>query len=354
MIFHGALARDSVSQNYLNFWNEYPLTQSVCDVEVANIVRRGSGDEMHNQTQDHVKGMIIMVISVMLLPLMDAVGKWLAMEDQMPPASVTFMRFLIQFLITLAILLWMGGLPALSSRNLGGNLIRGVLMGFGSLCFFTAIKYMPLADAMAVFFAEPLILTLLSAVFLKETVGWRRLSAVTVGLIGTVIVIQPSWEIFGPISLLPLITAFLFAVYLILNRLYGHTEEPMVMQLYAGVGGLLVAGVVMLIAPRFGVADMSFALPSGLTPWLLLLVMGALATVGHLLVVHAFRRAPASLLAPFQYLEIVMAVLVGLLIFDDFPTPSKWLGICIIIGSGIYVFMRERRAKVTIEVKVAP
>lgn len=293
----------------------------------------------------HVKGMAIMVLSVLLLPLMDAIGKWLAMVDNMPPATVTFMRFFIQCWLMFFILLIVGGFAAMRTQYLAGNLIRGALMGFGGLCFFTAVKYMPLADAMAVFFAEPLILTLFSAIFLKEKVGWRRFSAVGIGLIGTMIVIQPSFEIFGAVSLLPLATAVTFAIYLILNRKYGAKESPLVMQFYAGVGGWMFAGVAMIFGTAAGLGDLSFGLPHGIQPWLLLLLLGTIGTVSHLMVVQAFKLAPASMLAPFQYLEIVNAVLVGLIVFGDFPTPSKWCGIAIIVGSGFYVFMRERRVK---------
>jgi drug/metabolite transporter (DMT)-like permease len=296
-------------------------------------------------TEAHVKGMAIMVLSVLLLPLMDAIGKWLAMMDNMPPATVTFMRFFIQSVLMFFVLIVMSGFASLRTTHLVGNLVRGALMGFGGTCFFTAVKYMPLADAMAVFFAEPLILTLLSAVFLKEKVGWRRFSAVGIGLIGTMIVIQPSFEIFGAVSLLPLATAVTFAIYLILNRKYGTKESPVVMQLYAGIGGAALAGLAMVFGTGLGIEDLSFALPHSLQPWLLLLLLGTIGTVSHLLVVQAFKLAPASMLAPFQYLEIVNAVLVGLLVFGDFPTPSKWFGIAIIVGSGFYVFMRERRVK---------
>lgn len=203
-----------------------------------------------------------------------------------------------------------------------------------------------LADAMAVFFAEPLILTLFSAIFLKEKVGWRRFSAVGIGLIGTMIVIQPSFEIFGAVSLLPLATAVTFAIYLILNRKYGAKESPLVMQFYAGVGGWVLAGVAVIFGTAAGLGDLSLGLPQGIQPWLLLLLLGTIGTVSHLMVVQAFKLAPASMLAPFQYLEIVNAVLVGLIVFGDFPTPSKWCGIAIIVGSGFYVFMRERRVKV--------
>lgn len=295
--------------------------------------------------EPHVKGMLLMVISVLLLPLMDALGKWLAGQNLMSPAMVTFMRFFIQFSVFAVLLPIRGGWRAMRTSFLFGNLLRGALMGFGGFCFFYAIKYMPLADALAVFFAEPLILTVFSAVFLKEKVGWRRYSAVAIGLVGTMIVIQPSFEIFGLVSLLPLATAVTFAAYLTLNRKFGVHEDPWVMQCYAGLGGWLFVGLIMLVAPAIGLENAEFSLPQELSPWLLIALLGAIATVSHLLVVHAFRLAPASMLAPFQYLEIVNAVLIGLLVFGDFPTLSKWFGIAIIIGSGIYVFMREQKVK---------
>jgi drug/metabolite transporter (DMT)-like permease len=202
---------------------------------------------------------------------------------------------------------------------------------------------MPLADALAVFFVEPLILTVLSMIFLNEKVGWRRLSAVLVGLLGTVIVIQPSWSVFGWLSVLPAISAFLFAVDLVLNRKFGLNERPVVMQFYAGIGGSIMGTAVMIFGHTAAIPDLQFALPHTLFPWFMLLMIGVFAASGHLLVVRAFQLAPASILAPFQYVEIVMAVTVGLLFFGDFPSLSKWFGIAIIIGSGIYVFIRERK-----------
>jgi drug/metabolite transporter (DMT)-like permease len=295
--------------------------------------------------QPHVRGMIVMATAMLFLPLLDAIGKWLSTMDSVPPATVSFARFFIQSLLMLAVLVAMGGVRGLRTHNLKGNLIRGALMGLGSLCFFTAVKYMPLADAIAVFFVEPLLLTLLSAFVLKEQVGWRRLTAVAVGFIGTLIVVQPSFELFGWVSLLPLGTAACFAIYLTMNRKYGVADSPLVMQFYAGVGGALFTAPAILIGESIGHADLAFGLATMPLSWALLAAMGVIATIGHLLVVQAFRLAPASMLAPFQYFEIVMAVLVGLVVFGEFPTPSKWLGILIICGSGIYVFMRERRTK---------
>jgi len=272
---------------------------------------------------------------------MDAIAKWLSTVDNLPPATVTLSRFVVQTTLTLLIVLAITGTGSLTPVKLGGNLFRGFLMGIGSLCFFAAIKYMPLADAMAVFFVEPLILTVLSALILKEQVGWRRWVAVAIGFVGTLIVIQPSWELFGWVSLLPLGTATLFAIYLILNRRYGDADTPLVMQLYAGVGGTVTVAVALLLGQLFDVSDMTFDVPLGGLSWFLLFTIGAIATGGHLLVVQASRLAPASFLAPFQYLEIVMAVIIGLVVFNEFPSASKWFGIAIIISSGAYVVWRE-------------
>ncbi|WP_110751068.1 DMT family transporter [Phyllobacterium leguminum] len=295
--------------------------------------------------QPHAKGMIVMASAMLFLPLLDAIGKWLATVDSVPPATISFSRFFVQSLLTAAILLSLGGWKGLRTHNLKGNLFRGAIMGVGSVCFFAAVKYMPLADATAVFFVEPLLLTLLSAFVLKEQVGWRRLTAVAVGFIGTLIVVQPSFELFGWVSLLPLGTAACMAIYLAMNRKYSIADSPLVMQFYAGIGGAAFTAPVIIAGEIAGHADLAFGLATMPLSWALLAALGLIGTLGHLLVVQAFRLAPASMLAPFQYLEIVMAVLIGLLAFGEFPTPSKWVGIFIIAGSGIYVFIRERRVK---------
>jgi drug/metabolite transporter (DMT)-like permease len=300
---------------------------------------------MENTTSQQVRGVSAMAIAMFFLPMMDAIAKWLSVFDSMPPATATLFRFVVQTVLTMMIIVPMTGFKSLKPVKLWGNLFRGFLMGIGSLCFYGAVKYMPLADAMAVFFVEPLMLTVLSALILKEQVGWRRRIAVAIGFAGTLIVIQPSWELFGWVSLLPLGTAAVFAIYLILNRRYGTADTPLVMQLYAGLGGTITVALALIPAALLGVQDMTFAMPGNATSWFLLFMMGLIATIGHLLITQASQLAPASLLAPFQYLEIVMAVLIGLLIFNDFPTASKWVGIMIIVASGAYLIWREGRKR---------
>ncbi|MGH6862139.1 MAG: DMT family transporter, partial [Phyllobacterium sp.] len=279
--------------------------------------------------------------AMLFLPLMDAIAKWLSTVDSLSPVTSAFFRFAGQAVLTATIIVFLTGFASLKAANLRGNLLRGVLMGIGSLCFYAAVKYMPLADAIAIFFVEPLMLTVLSALVLKEKVGWRRCMAVVIGFIGSLFVIQPSWELFGWISLLPLGTAASFAVYLMLNRRYGTVDTPLVMQLYAGIGGTLTIILSIFFGAANGVSDMTYGMPTNPMSWFLLFMMGLIATIGHLLITQASRLAPASLLAPFQYLEIVMAVLVGLFVFEEFPTASKWFGIAIIVASGTYLIWRE-------------
>lgn len=288
--------------------------------------------------------MVLAISGMFLLPVMDAIAKYLGEAGNLSPGSIAFARFAIQLILSCSFpLLFGGGVKALKPKRFWMNFLRGVLLALASLLFFVAIKYMPLADAISVFFVEALILTILSMLILREKVGWRRILAIIAGFIGAIIVVQPSFAVLGPVSLLPLGTALLFATYLLLNRVAGQSDSAWTMQLIAGLGGVFILGIAIIFGELLDIDDMRYSVPDTVIDWSLLTLMGAIGVVGHFMVVRAFQMAPASLLAPFQYVEIVAAVLLGLLLFDDFPTPSKWLGIFIIVGSGLYVFWREQR-----------
>ena len=260
----------------------------------------------------------------------------------MSPGQVSFYRFVVQLILTVAAIALVSGRPGFKSNRFWLNILRGFLIGGASLCFFAAVKYMPIADALAIFFVEPFILTALSALILGEKVGWRRWAAIGLGFIGALIVIQPSFARFGFIAFLPLGTASLFAVYMLLNRSLGVHDGPMVMQYLAGIGGTVMIALAMGIGSVVGITDLAPSWPANGLSLSLVLLLGFLAAVGHGLVVLAFQKAPASLLAPFQYLEIISAVLIGYLVFSDVPSASKWVGIAIIVASGLFIFRRER------------
>ncbi len=284
-----------------------------------------------------------MAAAMLILPLIDSGGKWLSTEEGVSPGQVAFFRFSMQFVVMAVVIVTLRGPGGLRPKRLFSNFFRGLLIGAASLFFFIAVKYMPLADAIAVFFVEPLILTLLSGIFLGEPIGWRRWAAVVSGFAGAIIVIQPSYELFGPVSLLPLATAVLFSIYMMLNRSLSTHDSPLVMQLLAGAGGMLISGLALLAGAMLSIRDLAPGIPLSPFPIILLIGVGAVAAGGHMMVTTASRHARASVLAPFQYLEIVSATAVGLIVFNDFPSALKWLGIAIIIGSGLIVLWRESR-----------
>jgi drug/metabolite transporter (DMT)-like permease len=208
--------------------------------------------------------------------------------------------------------------------------------------FFQALRFMPIADAIAIFFVSPLILTLLGALLLGEEVGPRRIIACLVGFGGTLLVIRPSFEVFGAVAFLPLATALLFALYMLLTRRMAQRMHPVTMQAYTALATTALVVPVLIAFDGSGKALFDPAWPDG-WGWVTLIGVGIAATVTHLFLSFALRLAPAATLAPLHYLEIAAATTFGWLVFSDLPDGLTVLGIAIIVGSGIFVLMRERK-----------
>ncbi|MEQ8373944.1 MAG: DMT family transporter, partial [Roseibium aggregatum] len=188
--------------------------------------------------QNPLMAIFLMTSAMLLLPVMDITAKYLSAE--LPTLEVTFGRFFFQLLISLAIALVTGRLMHLRGKQPVVNYLRGILLGTASLCFFTAVKYMSVATAISIFFVEPMVLTILAAVLLKEQVGPRRIGAILVGLLGAIIVLRPTLAEIGLVSLLPVATAVLFSFYLLLNRLYPVRDDLLTIQFSAGLSGSLL------------------------------------------------------------------------------------------------------------------
>jgi drug/metabolite transporter (DMT)-like permease len=189
---------------------------------------------------------------------------------------------------------------------------------------------------------EPLVLTILSVIVLRETIGWRRILAVIAGLIGALVVIRPNWAEYGPTALMPLSAAFFFACYMLTTKVLATGRNKLALQLWTGTSALIFLCVVNIVGHFSQIESATLKLPDQ-RELLLYLGMGALAVISHQMIVHALARADASMAAPLQYLEIVSATVFGWLVFSDFPDPLTWLGAAIIIASGLYVFHRERQ-----------
>ncbi len=285
-------------------------------------------------------GSIFMILFTIFAPNIDALAKLLSRE--IPALEVALFRFMIQTLLLAPIVIYKLGFRELWPDKSIIHFIRGALIGLCSLTFFAALKVMPIADAVAIFFVEPLILTLISAFFLNEKIGWRRTTAVCVGFFGALIVIQPSFDLLGFSSLLPLAAAFLFASYLALTKIVSKDNDPIAIQFYAGFSAIIILGLANIIGFASSMPALQPVWPS-LNAYILLFLLGLVATIAHLFLVMAFKRAQASLLAPLQYFEILGATFLGLLIFNEFPSLMTWVGIIIIVSSGLYVIWRQSK-----------
>jgi S-adenosylmethionine uptake transporter len=289
-------------------------------------------------------GLFLMVLSVLLSPIIDIFAK-LAVTS-VPATEITFVRLLFQMTVLGPICLLRGTLFEVTWRKMGFHVARGLLMAITMITFVTPLAVMEVADAIAIFFVEPIILTVLGSIVLKETIGWRRYTACGVGFFGSLLVIQPSLQEVGPIALLPVVSAFSLALFFMLTRLVAQKEDPWSMQFYAGFWGALFAGLLLVIGGRAGIAVLTPVMPDP-TNMLYIACAAVAATIAGVLGVYAYRSAPASTLAPLQYLEIVSATILGWWVFGDLPDALKWLGIAIIIASGLYVIWRERQLNKT-------
>jgi drug/metabolite transporter (DMT)-like permease len=285
-------------------------------------------------------GLTLMFLSVLVSPIIDIFSK-LAIVT-VPAAEITAARFGVQALSMLPIVLWRRAWTDFSWRQSVFHAIRGAIITVSMVAFVTTLKYMAVADAIAIFFVEPIMLTILSSIFLKETIGWRRYTACGIGFFGAMLIIQPSFEQVGYVALLPVVSALCIAIFVLMTRVLSHREDPWAMQFQMGLWGLLFCAVILFLGQGTG-SDVFDPVMPGSVAMLYLLGVGAMAAISGILGVYAYRAAPASTLAPLQYFEIVSATIFAWLVFGDFPDAIKWLGILIIMASGFYILWRERR-----------
>ena len=274
-----------------------------------------------------------------LAPLGDSLAKLLG--QTLPLIVLLLARFAIQAVVLFP-LVWASKRNwRLSGRTLRLAWLRTVLHIIGIGAMFTALQYLPLADAVAIAFVMPFIMLILGHYVLGEEIGLRRILACLVGFIGTLLVIQPAFEAVGWPALLPLVVAVVFSLFMLVTRAMAKDVDPIGLQ---AVNGLMATGLllpVMLLFSSSGWEMLNMRAPAG--PEIpMLLAIGLIGTAAHLLMTWSLRYAPSATLAPMQYLEIPFATLIGWIIFTDLPNPLASIGIIITIFSGLYIVMRER------------
>jgi len=259
----------------------------------------------------------------------DAIAKLLT--DRYTPIQIVFLRNLIAVPIITTVIIMAFGSASLRSRHLSLHALRGALMTLGAWLYFTALIYLPLAEATALVFSAPIFITALSVPLLGEHVGWRRWGAVLLGFVGVLVIVRPGSAAFQLAALLPVGTALCYALFMISARWIDRSERLWTMMLFAML-------FPMIYAAPFAVANW---VPVQGGDMLLFLGLAICGSLGLALIGQAFRMAPAAIVAPFDYTALIWATGLGWLIWGDVPLLWTILGAAIIVASGIIIILRE-------------
>ena len=286
-----------------------------------------------------VLGILLMLGVCILAPL--GVGLAKLLGATIPILQLVAVRFAIQGVALLPLMATGGRSFAMSARILRLTLLRTLLHIAGIGCMFLSLRYLPLADAIAIAFVMPFIMLLLGWFFLGETVGSRRIAACVVGFAGTLMVVQPSFAAVGAPALLPLVVAVVFALFMLVTRTIAREVDPISLQC---VSGLIAAALLLPVLVVLGGTDLPFPqlVVPGARETVLLLLLGLIGTAAHLLMTWSLRFAPTSTVAPMQYLEIPFATAIGFAMFGDFPNGLALAGIAVTMAAGLYVIWREQ------------
>ncbi len=279
------------------------------------------------------KGIILFLLAWTFIPIMDGIAKYLS--STIPVMQVVWARYFFTCIIAIPIIIRLYKKNFLYSENYLLQILRGSFLVGATISFFFAISFIPLAEALALAFVYPLFIILLSPFLLQESINFKQLLIVVIGFVGVLFIIKPGFIEFNVIFILPIGTGLFYSLYMIFTGKLASNDTPLKTLAFTGIVGLLS---VSFFQPFIWVSPSSFE-------WLLMLAMGIVATGGHFLVILSFRYAQASKLAPFSYWEIITNVIIGYYFFGNIPDKWSWLGIVIIIGSGIYILFQSRKLK---------
>ena len=280
-----------------------------------------------------MKAIIFNLLAWVMLPIMDGFAKYLSAE--LPVLQITWARyfFTVVFIFPLMLFFFKKYLVWTDKPKL--QLIRGLILLTANISFFYSISVISLPEALTLAFVAPLVVTAFSPFFLGESVGYRRWAAVIIGFIGSLVVIRPGFLEINLASLAALGTGIMYGFYLIITRKLSTSDNPLLTLLLTGVVGAIIATTFMpfvWVSPTFN-------------QWSIMAAIGLFACIGHLFIILSLKYADASKLAPFSYFEIVTNIIIAYYFFGDFPDSWTFLGLFIIIFSGIYISRRENIVK---------
>lgn len=286
---------------------------------------------------ENLRGIVLMLLAMAALALMDAAMKELAVRYS--PFQVAALRGFVSLPLVIAWVYWQqGNFRTLFRIRWRWHLARGVLAVLMLISFIYAISEMPLSEAYSLFFIAPLLITAMSVPLLQEAVGPRRWLAVIVGFAGVMIILRPGFANISLATVAVLVSAVCYALNAISVRILGRTDSTAAMSFW----------FIVMVAIGAGLLAMPNWQPVAAADTLWLLLLGLTGTLGQLLITEAFKTAPASVIAPFEYSSLFWGVLLDLLIWNALPDSAVFVGAGVIVASGLYVIHRERKPQVVV------
>jgi drug/metabolite transporter (DMT)-like permease len=273
-------------------------------------------------------GIALMLTAMAMYMITDTTAKYLT--DEVHPVQIVWSRYFFYIFYLAPVVVWYGVGRAFTTSHRVAHVGRSAAMLLSGTCFTISLAHLDLAFAITLAFVSPLFVTLLSMFFLGEKVGIRRWAAVVVGFVGVLIVIRPGGD-FSSWSLLPMLSAFLWAISLILTRRTGH-DHPLTTLAYTTVVGLI--GATPMVIPYWA--------PASWTAWAMMAATAGWNLIALTVMIRAFSYAPASTLAPFSYSQMIWSTILGWLVFSHIPDLWTYVGGGVVIASGIYIWHRER------------
>jgi drug/metabolite transporter (DMT)-like permease len=293
----------------------------------------------HRHSPHLFRGILLIMLAVFLFSSMDTLAKFVLRSYPLP--LLIFARYAVHTLLMLVLLAPRMGFDLLRTTRPGVQVLRGLLLVGSTGLFYLALRYLPLAEAAAITFVAPVLVTALSGPLLGERVSRRQWAAVTLGFIGVLVIIRPGGGMLTHASVLPLMTALLFALYQIMTRKLAGRENPFTTLFFTALVGTLAASLML----PFG-----WQTPS-LIQSALMVAIGCLGGLGHFLLIRAVEIASPTALAPFIYTQLVWSTLLAFIAFGEFPDLVSLLGMLVIIAAGMFAvnWRRIRRPSVAVE-----
>jgi drug/metabolite transporter (DMT)-like permease len=284
-----------------------------------------------DSARNRLTGIGLVSLTYLLFSLLDGSAKWLV--GSMPVIMVVWLRFATHVVVAGAVLFPIKGLALVKTSHWRWHLVRALMFMAMTGINFWALQYLQLTVTSSIFFSVPLIIALASASFLGEKLASGKWVAIITGFAGVLVIVRPWGAEFHPAMLASMVNALLYAIFMMMTRRLAAYDSPETIQYLPAVGAAIG------LAP-FAIA--AWEMPDTWLEWTVACLMGVLGGLGHYLLALAHRYAPASVIAPFLYQQVIYMALFGYLVFGDVPSGWVWLGATVVIGSGLYLFARER------------